>query len=96
MPRTFVYCFTRETGFEQHGWHSLYPATLEAIERLGGEPIFDTAVEVDESALVEGRFFGAPHCAHRFHVTTFVTQSAPEAQLPDSPADPEPLLADAA
>lgn len=63
-----VYCFVRYAAGGERSWHSIYPATLEAIQALDGVPLTDTAIEVDEALIdPDGRYFGPANCAHPYH-----------------------------
>lgn len=64
-----VFCFHRSTNDGGTEWHCLYPAIREAIERLGGSVLEETALEVDDDLLdASGRYFGPPNCNHFFHI----------------------------
>ncbi len=64
-----VFCFHRSIDDGGTEWHCLYPATREAIERIGGSVLEETAIEVDDRLLdPSGRYFGAPNCDHFFHL----------------------------
>lgn len=68
MATKTVYCFTRNSVNPDRQSHSLFPATIEAIQQLGGTPVGETALEVDEADVADGRYFGAPNCNHKVHI----------------------------